>query len=301
MAEVIPPSGDEAEESSAKALPQGMDFASYSQTVQSQWNQLLSSGPEEVEVQEFLELHPAMVPGGSGDIGPGGHHGAELGALFRQPLLQGEGSVFRPDFMWVTRSTGQITPILIEIEKPSKQFFNLNGVQTAAYTQALSQLNDWRAWFERGNNKEVFRKMYLHTGQYEHRILRPQFLLIYGRSDEFVSGGKHKNADALRYKRDLSLRHDEYVMTFDSLRPKFDHSSSVTVTVKSDGLCAYAFSPLYEIDPETGFDAMILGDPEEALGRTVMMAPERKAYIDREWRCRGLKEMQAQLRFPGPN
>jgi hypothetical protein len=49
-----------------------------------EWYLLLSQEPEEAEVQRFLELHPSMIPGGSGDIGPGGHHRSEMGAVFRR-------------------------------------------------------------------------------------------------------------------------------------------------------------------------------------------------------------------------
>lgn len=93
----------------------------YEAAVMTEWRTLLESVPEEDEVQRFLELHPAMVPGGSGDVGPGGHHGSDAGAMFSRPLLNGQNKNFAPDFMWVTRSSGLITPILIEIEKPSKR------------------------------------------------------------------------------------------------------------------------------------------------------------------------------------
>jgi hypothetical protein len=94
-----------------------------------------------------------MIPGGSGDIGPGGHHGSVMGAVFRQPDLVGGGRVFQPDFMWVTRSTSLVTPILIEIEKPSKRWFRRDGRPTSEFTEAHDQLNDWRSWFARDENK----------------------------------------------------------------------------------------------------------------------------------------------------
>ncbi|WP_460783258.1 hypothetical protein [Microbacterium tumbae] len=99
--------------------PRALGWAEYADKALSDWYKLLSENPEEDAVQEFLELHPAMVPGGSGDIGPGGHHGSDFGAVFRRPKLTGAGRSFEPDFLWVTRSSSLITPILIEIEKPS--------------------------------------------------------------------------------------------------------------------------------------------------------------------------------------
>lgn len=52
--------------------PLALEWEKYSDRVMSAWFDLLSREPEEEEVQQFLELHPSMVPGGSGDIGPGG-------------------------------------------------------------------------------------------------------------------------------------------------------------------------------------------------------------------------------------
>lgn len=84
--------------------PKAIDWQSYADEVMSQWYDLLKTDPEESTVQDFLELHPAMLPGGSGDIGPGGHHGSEMSAVFRRPALAGAGPSYEPDFMWVTRT-----------------------------------------------------------------------------------------------------------------------------------------------------------------------------------------------------
>ncbi len=72
-------------------------------------------------------------------------------------------------------------------------------------------------------------------------------------------------------------------MTFDSLRPRFDHGSSVTVSMLAEGPRLYAFSPLFGTDANIGADAIRLGDPAEALARSVMMTPERKRYLAERW------------------
>lgn len=63
--------------------PRPLAWQTYSDQVQAEWFSLLASDPDEPAVQQFLELHPSMIPGGSGDIGPGGHHGSDLGLVFR--------------------------------------------------------------------------------------------------------------------------------------------------------------------------------------------------------------------------
>ncbi|WP_425281877.1 Shedu anti-phage system protein SduA domain-containing protein [Streptomyces ficellus] len=248
------------------------------------WYTLLSQDPEEDEVQRFLELHPAMIPGGSGDIGPGGHHGSDAGAVFRRPKLTGEGRTFEPDFMWVTRSSGLITPILIEIEKPSKRWFRKDGRPTSEFVEAHDQLNDWRSWFSRDGNQAIFRNSFLFLDdKYLNRPLEPQYVLIYGRESEFSFGGGHTNPDGVRYKRDQQRAKDESFMTFDALRPRFDHSNSMTLTMTARGPEVYAFSPLYGTSAFTGPEALVLGDPQAALDRSVMMTEERRNYLAKRW------------------
>ncbi len=263
--------------------PQPIAWSTYGDRVMGEWDALLATNPEEHQVQAFLELHPAMIPGGSGDVGPGGHHRSEMGAVFRRPKLDGAGRTFEPDFMWVTRSTSLITPILIEIEKPSKRWFRADGRPTAEFREAHDQLNDWRAWFTHDENKALFRKQYLFEDLYRDRVLEPHFVLIYGRQNEFDLGGHHRHPDELRRKRDTQRAANEQFMTFDSLSPRHDHANSLTVTMTSNGPRPYAFSPLYATDTSTGPDAMRLGDPTEALNRSVMMSDERKQYIAARW------------------
>ncbi len=276
-------SGSAADTSESRPRP--LSWSQYSDAATSDWYQLLSREPEESEVQEFLELHPAMIPGGSGDVGPGGHHGSDMGAVFRRPTLTGEGRSFEPDFMWVTRSSALITPILIEIEKPTKRWFGKSGRPTHAFTEAHDQLNDWRAWFALDSNRELFRKRFMILGDlYLNRPLEPQFVLIYGRQSEFEYGvGGHTNPDELRRKRDLQRAKDETFMTFDSVRPRFDHSDSLTLSMRSTGPELFAFSPVFGTGPSVADGAHMLGDPTEALARSVMMTDERKAYLAGRW------------------
>ncbi|MGI5456057.1 Shedu anti-phage system protein SduA domain-containing protein [Streptomyces sp. CA-249302] len=261
-----------------------MTWDRYSDQALSEWYSLLSRSPEEDEVQRFLELHPAMIPGGSGDVGPGGHHGSDMGAVFRRPKLIGAGRSFEPDFMWVTRSSGLITPILIEIEKPSKRWFRKDGRPTSEFTEARDQLNDWRSWFRRDGNQALFRETFLLLGEkYRNRPLEPQFVLIYGRESEFKMGGGHSNPDALRYKRDQQRGESEYFMTFDALRPRYDHSISMTLTMTAQGPKIHAFSPVYGTGTNTGPRALRLSDAEAAFSRSVMMTEERREYLKKRW------------------
>ncbi|MER5719697.1 Shedu anti-phage system protein SduA domain-containing protein [Streptomyces sp. NPDC002132] len=264
--------------------PMGLAWETYSDMALADWYRLLSQDPEEDEIQRFLELHPSMIPGGSGDIGPGGHHGSDMGAVFRRPKLIGGGRAFEPDFMWVTHSSALVTPILIEIEKPSKRWFRKDGRPTSEFTEARDQLNDWRSWFAREGNKALFRDTFLFLDdKCEDRPLEPQYVLIYGRESEFRLGGGHVNPSELRYKRDQQRARDEFFMTFDALRPRFDHRNSMTLTMTAYGPEVHAFSPVFGTGASIGEGALVLGDPQAALARSVMMTNERRAYLARRW------------------
>jgi hypothetical protein len=263
--------------------PQAVEWSKYTDAVLGQWYEMLSRDPEESEIQDFLELHPAMIPGGSGDIGPGGHHGSQMSAVFRRPTLKGAGRSFEPDFMWVTRSSGLVTPILIEIEKPSKRWFLSNGRPSRHFRDAHDQLNDWRSWFSKDENCALFRRSFLFGERFDDRPLEPQFVLIYGRRSEFELGGGHTNPADLRHKRDSQRGASETFMTYDAVRPRYDHANSVTVTMTAKGPRPFAFSPVYGTGTSTGSDALTLGDPSEALARSVMMSGERKSYLAGRW------------------
>lgn len=265
--------------------PRPPQWNEYADACLSEWYGLLARDPEEVEVQQFLELHPAMVPGGCGEIGPGGHHGAHLSALFRQPALRGMGPGYIPDLMWITHSTSLITPILIEIEKPSKRWFRVDGRPTADFTAAHDQLNEWRAWFEADGNAAGFRDAFrLNDLRYRGRSLKPQFVLIYGRQREFQMGGGHQNFDGLRAKRDTQRAENESFMTFDSLRPCYMHSNTMTVSMTTAGPEPFAVSPVFGTDTHTGRISHVLGgDISTALARSSMMSVERQDYLAKRW------------------
>jgi hypothetical protein len=59
---------DEDEDDQYPAVP----WAEYVPKVTTSLQSLLSTEPEEPDVQAFLESHPALLPGALGDIGPRG-------------------------------------------------------------------------------------------------------------------------------------------------------------------------------------------------------------------------------------
>lgn len=57
-----------ADSDPSRPLP--LSWVEYEAAVMGEWRALLDSNPEEDEVQRFLELHPAMVPGAAATSAP---------------------------------------------------------------------------------------------------------------------------------------------------------------------------------------------------------------------------------------
>lgn len=260
-----------------------MPWEQYLPWATSQWEQLLASSPAEGLVQVFLEQNPSFIPGGLGEVGPGGHQGPHLDGVFRQPELQGLGRTQIPDFMWITRSTSLVTPICIEIERPDRSWFTQAGNPTAELTHARQQITRWRSWFGESANQEIFESRYLQH-QYNNRELRPVYLLVYGRRSEFDKAtSPHRDPDALRKVRDRAAGPDEQFMTFDSLAPRPDYRDFVTLTMTTFGPEVHTVPPTFTTGPVTMDLAAAVADAEPAIRRTAAWSEDRKDYVVQRW------------------
>ena len=76
-------------------------------------------------------------------------------AVISQPRLQGVGAR-QPDFMWLGTNSMEFVPVLIEIEKPSKRWFNASGIPSSDFVQAQNQLAQWKSWFGDETNRMLF-------------------------------------------------------------------------------------------------------------------------------------------------
>lgn len=255
----------------------------HAERIVDEWKALLNSDPDETQLQAFLEQYPMLLPGAKGDIGAGGHHGPIYGAVVREAPLQGLQTNRRPDFMWITKATDLLTPICIEIEKPSKRWFRQDGSQHADFTQAQGQLAQWRGWFKEPENELWFRRTYLN-GEFPNLRIEPQFVLVHGRQSEFEDSSiKTPVAERLKVRRDWA-REDEHLRTFDSLYYEPLLESDVSMMVHDNGV-----REVYKIPPTftwSGFPRgpYVLGDPTEAIARSVVETRDRSESITKLWK-----------------
>lgn len=255
----------------SKLAPPAMSWSAYSERVSSEWHSLLNSptGAKESAIQAFLENHPCMVPGSQSMSGTSGHS-AFPAALIRQPKLAGYMTRV-PDFMWLATDSGTNYAVVIEIESPTKRWFNSDGTQTAKFSQAQNQLTEWRKWFDDPTNRLSFLNYYKFPSL--HRRFLPQYVLVYGRSSEF------EQAPELAAKRQLLQRDNEYYMSFDRLHPISDASNYMTVECKNDGFSAVSMPATLELGPlHSEYRARII-NKEEAVANSPFMSEERKAFL----------------------
>lgn len=249
--------------------------------IEAEWEQVKLSDKEEV-AQKFLEKHTALLPGAWGDVGtPMGNHGPLYSSIFRQPPLRGLGPQYFPDFMWITRSTVSITPVCIEIERPTKKWFTQTAQPREEFTQALNQLAQWRRWFKIRANEDFFRSTYVKD-RWPWRPLTPQFLLVYGRENEFTDA--HPVPTETRHgMRTEWARENEHLITFDSLRWSKQREGMLTTSVHQNG--DFEVSWINENFTHLGeaTAAYYLGSPDSALAKNPQIDSIQAADIRAAW------------------
>lgn len=258
--------------------PRALSFNRYRDIVRQDWAAALDANSE-VEVQRCLERHPSLLPfdrGGSA----GGHHGPWMRVVITQPQLTGLHS-FVPDFMWFERDSSTVTAVCVEVESPAKFWFRKDGVQTAALTQALDQIQEWRGWFQTVNTKELF-SQYALPYEFLFRVFKQRFVLLYGRRSEFdaAAGSRHGlSAARLNRKRASIAPPDVTVRTLDSLDPDGSDARVTTITYRDHLLQAVTIPPTWTTGQWVRDFVRSVEGIEEAIGRMEHAPAQRVEYL----------------------
>jgi hypothetical protein len=202
----------------------------------------------------------------------GGHHGLVHGAVISQPRLPALGGK-QPDFMMITRDTGSVFAVLVEIESPCKSWFTRAGRPTADLTQAITQLREWKDWFDQSGNAVKFREEYKVPFSFDHRRFEQRYILIYGRRNELLSSG-------FAHMRSRHQAFDERFMSYDHLKPDENLRDAVTARVDGNGYRALSIPPTLRLGPFQADDLVAVRGKEAAIGMNPLMAPERAALLN---------------------
>jgi hypothetical protein len=272
-------------------------FEPYAIRVNSEFKALLSSGADERQIQVFLEHHPALVPGALTPSSSSGHDPLHC-ALVTQPLLPGFHSRM-PDFMWIAAHSGRWYPTLIEIENPSKRLFTSGSRPTAKFTEARTQLAQWRSWFQNPTNVQQFMELYGVPETWRRdRGWQLHMILIYGRRAEFDG-----SPELSRLRDSLMPSTDEDLMSFDRLTVDPKLEAIISVRARGDGRFEVVWVPETFGTSSSIAKSLVRFDRlAEAIDRNDRISGARRAFLKtriEHWQAwgaaRGRKTFQLSL------
>jgi hypothetical protein len=260
--------------------PPAWGWARYYAWLRDSWTALLDEADPNDEglYQDFLEHHPCLLPGGDGaEDSFGGHHGRWGDILVAEPPMPG---IFlkRPDFMWLTKNSEDLIPVLIEIEAPGKRWLTDKGDKHHELTHAEGQLADWRQKLDDPDGRSQFADLYEFPQQWAQRFnLVPRLVLIYGRQSEFA-----ERPDWNRKRRGLRDP-DIDGMTYDRLRPLPGSANAVTVRVSraNDRVAreAIAIPPTFQFGPENASSVGRVVGLDEAIKSNELIDDDRRDFL----------------------
>lgn len=262
-----------------------MSWKAYCETASKEWAALLGEPDRsEADFQRFLEDNPSFVPCNWGEFPLDqyyvpetsqpveGHHGPLNSALVSQPRLTGmDGKT--PDFLWLTRDSGTVYAVLIEIERPDKRWFTDQGHPHSDFTKAQHQLTEWRVWFDSSTNRDRFLEDYQVPDWWRRsRGFAQRYILITGSRSERTLNDK---AGKSRIQNQPA---DAVYMTFDRLNPRREKRDAVTVRLTSAGYQALSIPPTLRLGPFQAHELASISDKESAF-RSGSTGTERREFL----------------------
>lgn len=260
----------------AKDAPPKMDWATYVDLAQAEFESLLKDHPDdEKRMQKFLEQNPCYLPPQRA------FHGGWPHMVVTQPRLAGySGHV--PDFMIVEQDSRSICAVLVEIEAPGKKWSTQKGLKSRELEQAEAQLAHWRAWFADGDNPIKFaREFKLPTPYFRERFVQ-RYVLIFGQRDETMNHSKFGPV------RERLTADDQVVMSYGRLGANKHYDNLVTVkSINQLIKDAPAFElvgmqPTFGLGPSS-IDVCRMVKLKEEVVDALPVDDERKAFIKERW------------------
>jgi len=250
--------------------PEAMPEDEYFAEAMARYGEVLDAATHEKDMQAFFEEHPPLLPFGFPDFTG---HGPHPRALISQPELVGLGSR-QPDFLWLTRDSAELRPVLIEIEKPTKRWATTgkDPQQTADLSQALNQLRQWREWMDRPENVLIFRGRFGVPPSWHPRRFRPMYVLIYGR--------KNENPTEIARLRAEHHRDDQRLITYDHIRPQTRQTGYISVRNDGEGTFQALHMPATaSLKPDDPDEWLKIKGRIQMVERNEWISVERKRYL----------------------
>lgn len=247
-------------------------FETYADRARSEFSALLGTDPDEKIVQRFFEHNPSLVPGLHSLGFPGAFPRNYL--LISQPVLPGLRARI-PDLMWIAYTSVAIYPTLIEIERPGKRIFTAERVPYAEFSQARHQLAQWRAWFSKPENSQIFASEYSAAWLPARGIIKPRFVLLYGRRNEF-----YDDAELTRERSFLLDDAVEALVSYDRVAPDPVLHNAITVKATgNDRFRAIAVPPTFTLGPCDAERLSMIDELDSVIAATDSIASERRSFL----------------------
>ncbi len=254
--------------------PKIPDFNAYERKARKELTSLLENFPsDESKFQNFFEQNPHFVPGSRDEfsgVGGSGHH-PHLLCLITQPKISGLINR-QPDFMWLASDSVFFSPIIIEIEAPSKKYFKSDGKPTSHLNQAVHQLQEWQTILSRPENILKFYEDYAIPQDLRDITFQPHFALIYGRRNEY------KSDKVLNMKRGNILPHNQTMMSYDRIFPNYLVNSFTCCTVRNGKYFAKYVSPIFHIGPDEDH-FLDIHNLDKAIQNSKSISAKRRKFL----------------------
>lgn len=181
-----------------------------------------------------------------------------------------------PDFLWIAVDSATISPVLIEIERPEKKWFTSKGQATAELSQAQHQLMEWKRWMAEPAHQMFFRDFYDINDEYWRRLaFQPQYILIYGRRNEF-------DRDDFNKQRRLLEHDDEHYMTLDRLAPDYNARELLCLSISQQReFRVVTWPPVATVGPGLASDREKLHGLSDAIHRCKGITEQRRRFLSK--------------------
>lgn len=229
---------------------------------------------QEQRVHDFFEKRAALLPGILG-IKASAHHGPFKEIVFSKFQLPG---TFRrvPDFLFVSKSSSEVTVVMIELEDPTKEMFNQDNTISQKFNLAYQQLEDWAAWIEEGSNKALLTSILnnaYNTPFISQLPMKVEYILIYGREDEF------KGNDIRTKRRSQKKKNNIDIISFDSIKCAYYPENLITVRMGQNGVIALQVDERYKYDYVMRSNHQQIHEKNDAVQRNIYKSEKDKQRV----------------------
>ncbi|WP_165822592.1 Shedu anti-phage system protein SduA domain-containing protein [Paenibacillus montanisoli] len=244
-------------------------------SIQEYYKLLESSSDNEAAFQLFFEENPSYVPGALELFGQSGHY-PHMHTLISQPQI---GGPFKrsPDFLWLANDSLTFTPVFIEIEKPAKVMYTKGGDMRAEFSQAIGQIYEWQTILNKPTNQLLFFDFFNIPQSLRERDFKPQFLLVYGRRDEYETN------ELLRGKRAAVRKDNIDIMSFDRLRPIRDYYEFTSSQVRNKEYWIKNIPPTFRYRPDCAKELVSAKGFQEAILHMRHTSEARKEFLNNRY------------------